>query len=109
MLARTNRLSRAFFQAAFTQGKRRHYGDFVVTVASDTIVKIAVVVSKKVSKKAVVRNRLRRQVYTGMRRSLDMLTPASYVVVVQPTFAKKTTADRTSAVAHLLASLTEVR
>ncbi len=44
--------------------------------------KLAVVVSKKVSKKAVVRNRIRRRVYEFIRLHENQLEPGDYVISV---------------------------
>ncbi|MDQ2973719.1 MAG: ribonuclease P protein component [bacterium] len=44
--------------------------------------KVAVVVSKKVSKHAVVRNRIRRRVYEFIRLHENQLEPGDYVISV---------------------------
>ena len=42
--------------------------------------RVAVVVSRKVSKSAVVRNRIRRRVYEAVRLAADKITPGSDLV-----------------------------
>lgn len=51
--------------------------------------KFAIMVSKKISLKAVTRNRLRRQIAESLRHHLDELTPSIVCLVIQ----KKGTPD----------------
>ncbi|MBR2803143.1 ribonuclease P protein component [Candidatus Saccharibacteria bacterium] len=45
--------------------------------------RIAVVVSKKIDKRAVVRNRIRRQIYEALRRNMDLIpNKHDYIFVV---------------------------
>ncbi|MCE7936738.1 ribonuclease P protein component [Candidatus Saccharibacteria bacterium CPR2] len=44
--------------------------------------RVAVVVSKKVSKKAVVRNRIRRRIYEIFRKNWDKIEPNKDIVVL---------------------------
>lgn len=44
--------------------------------------RIAAVVSKKISKHAPVRNRLRRQIYAHMRSLQDALPPGTDIVII---------------------------
>jgi ribonuclease P protein component len=65
MLKRQHRLKKqADFLRVFKEGKRRNYESISVTQLTNSlgVPRFAVVVSKKVSKKAVVRNKIRRSV-----------------------------------------------
>lgn len=61
--------------------------------------RIAVVTGRKVSTKAVVRNRLKRQVRGALRVLLPRLTPADLIVQLQPSIIE---------VAHYQALATEL-
>lgn len=57
--------------------------------------RIAVVVSKKVSKKAVVRNRIRRRIFETTRRSLHILSqPTDIVITVFDVSVAEVSPDR---------------
>lgn len=46
--------------------------------------KVVISVSKKISKKAVIRNRIRRRVRPIMREYIQSLKPAIYFIVAKP-------------------------
>lgn len=66
MLRKTKRLTTAAFDQYFKAGKRYHSPHFTVVYTPTKDFHAAVVVGKKVSKKAVDRNRLRRQIYSRL-------------------------------------------
>jgi len=68
MLARINRFTTRLFDRLFRRSKRFRAGPctFLLSPAKGSP-KCSVVVGKKISKKAVVRNRLRRQAYEVLR------------------------------------------
>lgn len=74
MLSKKNRLSSKDFPVLFNKGKKvsnkDFFGRFFVEKTENTALnmKISVVTSAKLSKKAVVRNRNRRVVYASLRR-----------------------------------------
>lgn len=82
MLAKQQRLSRREFDRVFQHGVRSHtpYGQVIYTSAPSA--KAAVVVSKKVAKSAVERNRLRRRVYSILENTT--LPPAHYIFILKP-------------------------
>ncbi len=112
-LPKVNRLkSRKDFQAVFREGTRRH-GSFITLTAlrpssfpassqetaaktaqqTDdshlTPIKIGISVSTKVSKRAVIRNRLKRQIAAALHQLLPKLAPGwRLVVVVKPAVAE---------------------
>ena len=87
MLPKNKRLTREEFSRVFSVGKRKHNTLFqCITVPADTL-KAAVVVSKKVHKLAVKRNRLRRQLY-GI---LDSVSYSGHIIIiVKPTIVQAT-------------------
>ncbi|BAU05165.1 ribonuclease P protein component [Fischerella sp. NIES-3754] len=106
-LPKANRLkSRKDFQAVFREGTCRH-GSYMTLRAlrpssmrkpSDNVkstnsvlfpIKIGISISTKVSKRAVVRNRLKRQVSAALHQLLPLLSPGwRLVVVVKPAAAE---------------------
>ncbi|MBD2499378.1 ribonuclease P protein component [Anabaena azotica] len=104
-LPKANRLkSRQDFQAVFREGLRRHSANFTLRALKpssanssslDTASKtqlstlIGVSISTKVSKKAVVRNRLKRQITAAIGQILPKLAPGwKLVVIVKPAAAE---------------------
>ena len=73
MIAKLHRFTTALFDRVFRKSKRIHINGFTFSVSpvwKGRNPRFAVVVGKKVSKKAVVRNRLRRQLYEIFRGNL---------------------------------------
>jgi len=75
--------SRAFFNPLFT----------VRFSPSQNLSRFTVVVSTKVSKKAVIRNRIKRVAREFLRLRLKDLLAGDYVVIVKPVAAKKEAAE----------------
>jgi len=73
MIAKIHRFTTALFDRVFRKSKRIHINGFTFSVSpvwKGRNPRFAVVVGKKVSKKAVERNRLRRQLYEIFRGNL---------------------------------------
>jgi ribonuclease P protein component len=73
MIAKLHRFTTAIFDRVFRKSKRIHINGFTFSVSpiwKGKNPRFAVVVGKKVSKKAVERNRLRRQLYEIVRQNL---------------------------------------
>lgn len=106
-LPKANRLkSRKDFQAVFREGIRRHSSHFTLRALKpsglkkpslDTVIseqplsstKFGVSISTKVSKKAVIRNRIKRQITAALHELLPKLFPGwRLVIVVKPTAAE---------------------
>lgn len=94
MLNKKNRISnRGVIKNLFESGK--FYKDrFLIfkyeKAVADCPSQFAVIVSKKVCKKAVKRNRLRRQIYEALRLHLPLLKICFLaLVIVRPTLAEK--------------------
>lgn len=70
--------------------------------------RVAVVVSKKVSKSAVVRNRIRRRIYEAVRRQHDSIQPGTDIIltVFNDQVATQPSAQLDQAVATVLKKIT---
>jgi len=87
MIGRSNRFhGRGNIQRLQRSGKSVRFSAFALRYLSNPrsgSYRLAVVVSRKVSKSAVVRNRIRRRVYECVRiLSNDLIAPADLVIVV---------------------------
>ena len=69
MLKKTNRLSRKEFETHFKTGKRFTTPHLQLIHSPAPTFSAVVVVGKKVAKKAVIRNKIRRQVYGVVYRT----------------------------------------
>ncbi|MGJ5674817.1 MAG: ribonuclease P protein component [Nostochopsis sp.] len=111
-LPKANRLkSRKDFQAVFQEGTRRHSSYLTLRAlrpssmkkpSLDTAqtnvkptnsvlfpIKIGISISTKVSKRAVIRNRLKRQISAALQKLLPQLSPGwRLVIIVKPTAAE---------------------
>jgi ribonuclease P protein component len=85
MLKKKERLTRKEFDRSFSIGKRLH-GSFVQLIFSPSeSFHCSVVVGKKVSKKAVERNRLRRRVYAvAYAHHMSASIQKTFIVVLKP-------------------------
>ena len=90
-LPKAHRLTdRRDYRAVYAQGIRRHSPHLTLVALHDrdrirnlpTITKFGISISKKVSKKAVVRNRIERQLKGIIRTYLQGLEPGWKVVIV---------------------------
>jgi ribonuclease P protein component len=85
MLKKSERLDRRLFTKYFAEGRRTH-GDFttIITSPKDDFL-CAVVVGKKVSKKAVERNSIRRRIYHLVEKiKAEKNLTGVYIVLVKP-------------------------
>ena len=105
MLAVKNRLRRQKdFQQVAAKGKKYFSDFFMIKVLpkSEGEIKIGIVVSNKVSKKAVVRNRLKRWISADLYQYLDKLPLADYLILVKPPIADKSHEDITNNLFNIL-------
>lgn len=108
MLKKKERLTRAEFDTAFAAGKRVHSPLLQVIVAQSPSFHGAVVVGKKVYKKAVDRNKLRRQLYATVYQfsKKNALTAKTFITIAKPAVAKAPIGEaRTALEAALTAAL----
>lgn len=81
MLKKKERLTRKEFDRFFSIGKRLHTPSFQLIYAPSSSFHGSVVVGKKVSKKAVDRNRLRRRIY-ALLYTCNKTTPLFKTIIV---------------------------
>jgi len=88
MLKKSQRLTRVAFMDCFSKGKRIHATYSTSIISPATILQCAVVVGKKVSKKAVTRNTLRRSAYGVIERLVkERPVQGMFIFVLKPTVA----------------------
>jgi ribonuclease P protein component len=78
-------LNSADFGHVFTKGQRVHGKYFLIVYCINTtgVARLGIAVSRKVSKRAVVRNRIKRQIRESFRLNKDLLSGMDYVVVAK--------------------------
>jgi ribonuclease P protein component len=91
-LSKANRLrNRRDFQAVYRQGIRRSSSHLILRALSDVkadsqspilLTRFGISISQKVSKKAVVRNRIKRQLKAAIRELLPQIKQGWKVVIV---------------------------
>ena len=86
MLQKSERVTRSEFLRLYKAGKKLHSKHLTVSISPTPGFHGSVVVSKKVSKRAVIRNTIRRRIYSELR-SLRSCSPATYIVMVRPPYA----------------------
>lgn len=90
MLPRTNRLRKtADFRAVFAKRSGAKEGQLLLKARASgaKVSRVGIVVSKKIAKQAVARNRMRRMIAQAIQRELGRVkTGADIVVVVLPGF-----------------------
>lgn len=110
MVATQNRISRAQFPTYFTSGKRFHSEHFTVVYTKATDFQVSVVVSKKVAKSAVDRNRLRRRAYGVVERlGKESTMSGVYIILLKPGALKVTRLALQSELTALLAQIEKAR
>ncbi|MBP9717169.1 MAG: ribonuclease P protein component [Candidatus Pacebacteria bacterium] len=110
MVATQNRISRAHFPTYFASGKRFHSEHFTVVYTKATDFRVSVVVSKKVSKSAVDRNRLRRRAYGVVERfGKEHVVSGVYLILCKPGALKATRLALQSQLEALLAQIEKAR
>lgn len=101
MLPKRQRLTTTAFMQAFQTGRRYHDLAFQLIVAPSDTFHGAAVVGKKVYKRAVDRNRLRRQLYGLLYRS-GVTTQGTYIIVAKPAATQLSRTERAAHVQQLL-------
>ncbi len=96
-------LKNSEFQDVYQSAQRGGSGLYTyhVQAADITAARLGVTVSKKVSKSAVVRNRIKRQVREFFRLHQDQLKGTKLVITARPGCAKATDAERAQALSEL--------
>lgn len=96
--------ARAEFDAVFNRGRRAAANALFALhhLPADHPARLGLAVSRKVDKRAVVRNRIKRVLRDHFRRERHALPPGDYVVVARAGASRATGAEITSAFRHAL-------
>ncbi len=89
MFSKSERISRTEFSPVYQRAERYHSPSLTLCYVPREKRKVSVVVSKKVAKQAVTRNRLRRQLYEALQRMLGNSTGV-FIVITKPPISSKT-------------------
>lgn len=84
MLSKNKRIPRKLFQPLLESKKYLNSQNFSLRVVSADETRVAVSVSKKVSKKAVVRNKIRRRVYSAVLEFIPRLSKNLFLIIAKP-------------------------
>lgn len=88
MLKKKERLNRTEFNRFFSVGKRTHTPYLQIISAPSDVFHGSVVVGKKVYKKAVDRNKVRRQIYNILYQfNKKNQLPRTYIIIAKPAIA----------------------
>ncbi len=88
MLKKINRINKTRdLQKVYRSGKTLHTPALVIKFVLGMKTRTGFVVSKKVSKKAVERNRIKRALREKVRVSLSSLSTGEYMIVAKPAAA----------------------
>jgi ribonuclease P protein component len=111
MFKKTERLNRTKFSHFFKIGRRHQTAFFTLIYSPAPVRAVAVVVGKKVHKRAVDRNTLRRRVYAALRTQLDGagITSGIHVVICKPEAKNLTQSVIETEVTTLLATTSKSR
>ncbi len=106
MLPRKERLSRQEFNRFFSLGKRLHSPGLTAVYAAHPALHVSVVVPKKVSPKAVQRNKIRRRIYDIVRRyRTERGTRGVFIFITKPAAAGAPYAELQKEVHSLLSRI----
>ncbi len=110
MVPTSARIARIDFPAILQSGKRFHTTNISAVVVSAATPRVSVVVSKKVAKRAVDRNRLRRRVYGVAERFIaEASLPYAVIFLLRPGALKVARQALAGEAAGLLAQITKSR
>lgn len=84
MLPKNKRVPRKLFKPLLESNKYFNSTNFSLRSAPSKETRVAVSVSKKISKHAVIRNRVRRRVYSSIRELLPNLSNNFFLIVAKP-------------------------
>jgi ribonuclease P protein component len=101
MLSQKHRLSRSAEVKQTTARGRSFFNTYFVikSAPSKEPAKVTVIVSTKVSKKAVDRNRIKRVIREEIRKEINNIKPGNYAFLVKPVAAKAESKDLRASVA----------
>jgi ribonuclease P protein component len=105
MIGRKKRLNRDAFKKIFSAGTRYHSPVATLIHSEAPTAQIAVVVSKKVVRTAIGRNKLRRRVYNNMRDT----NKGIFIFIMKPQAAKLTYNELTQEIQKLTSKVKNTR
>jgi ribonuclease P protein component len=105
MLSKSQRLTRSEFSHHFKTGRRINSPYATLIVSPHTRFHGAVVVSKKVQRQAVQRNRLRRRAYSQLYNIAKHNQTGVYIFVLKPKLALLTKTQQHEALKALIAQV----
>ena len=105
MLPKSRRIPREIFKSLSRSRNSFHSQNFLLRVAPSLEARIAVSVPKKVSKKAVIRNKLRRRIYLAIRELFSTIKPGLYSVIAKPGAEKIKNQDLKDELSRLIRSI----
>ena len=109
MLAKKERLTRALFDRSFSIGKRYHCPALQLITSNSDRFHGSVVVGKKVYKKAVDRNLLRRRLYAILYEwNKQQNAGNTFIVIAKPAIAKLSKKEYKKELLQQLLKTTEI-
>lgn len=102
MLKKSERITRSDFNTFFKKGKRLSSEHIMAIVSLSPNFHASVVVSKKVSKQAVLRNTYRRRVYAQLYTLKKREFKGVVIVTLKPSFASLTKAEAKAVIEALV-------
>ena len=93
MLSKKNRLKKnKDFNKIFKKGKKINEEVLLLIILKNNLkeTKVGVVINKKVSKKAVIRNKIKRRIYNSIRNKLPEIEKGfDFLIIVRPEIKEK--------------------
>lgn len=106
MLKKSKRLTKNQFSKYFKTGRKHHSTHLTIVYTEHTNLHASVVVSKKVSKRAVDRNTIRRRVYAEIRNSLVRNNQTGvFIILVKPSLSTLSRKEANQEVAAAIAAV----
>lgn len=102
MLAKKHRLTREEFSKYFKTGKRINSPIATLIISHHPSFHGAVVVSKKVHKKAVKRNTIRRRAYSQLYNQFKNKKSGVYILIIKPNIMSLTKKQQHQKIAELI-------
>jgi ribonuclease P protein component len=102
MLAKNKRIPRKLFKPLIGSRFFFHSRNFTLRVANSDEIRVSVSVSKKVSKQAVTRNRIRRRAYAVMAELMPNLPNKLFLLIAKPGSLKLKMDDLREELAELM-------
>lgn len=109
MFKKRNRMTRVEFMYFFDTTQRVHSPSFEIRYTPNPSLKVAAVVSKKVAKLSVTRNRIRRQLYHVLKEMLLHTTGAYIVIVKRGVVGNELSNDQKQELRDLVGRITKAR